>query len=302
LGQHTERRGWLTVTLLALLTLAVAGCSGDSTPVARRAPTPTPTLPPTATPRPTNAPTPDGVPCSQVISADMPIVTTVGDLQFSRPRPLFIDGLRQLPDSLTNQPYVVNATGAGYLDAFTLVNVTMYAFVLCNNSATTAHTVGQFSVKLTSFTADANPINVSNYCIQVYARQGMVNHTGCGGAFGGPGVTVAASFVSTGTAVGAVQPALDQNGLQVTALKLQPGYGIMVMVKVAPAAVVGNSTYRMGVGVDGGAPVFAPADSIAVLNAPTVRKWDGTACLTSAMQALIPAATTPPTYYICPQA
>jgi hypothetical protein len=291
----------VATVFLALLALAVAGCAGSSSTVARRLPTPTPTLAPTLTPRPTAAPAPVGEPCGQLFDPGAPIAATVGDLQFSAPHTLAVAPPRQLPDSLTNQPYVVNATGAGYLDSLTQVNVHLYSYVLCNNSATSPHTVGQFTIKLTSFTADANTINVTDYCIQVYSRQGMVDHTGCGGAFGGT-VDLVASFASAG-AVGTVQPALDRSsGRQVTPLTLQPGYAMVAMLTVTPSTVAGTSIYRIGVGVDGAAPVYPAADSVAVLNTTTLRQWDGPACLTSAMQQQIPAATTPPTYYICPQA
>jgi hypothetical protein len=303
MGHRTDRHGRLTATFLALLALAVAGCGASSTPVAHRSPTPTPTPLPTTTPSPKAEPTPAGMPCGQIIGANNPVAGRVGDLQFTKPQPADnVDPLHQLPDSLSSQPYAVNADTRTYLDAFTLVNVHVYAYAICNDSATTAHVVAQFSVKLNAFTADANTINTSHYCIQVYSRQGMVNHTGCGGAYGGQGVNVVASFVSTGAAVGAVQPALDHSGLQVTPLTLQPGYAIPVLVDVTPATVVGTSIYRFGVGVDGAAPVYPAVDSVAVLNAATIRQWDGTSCLSSAMQQLIPPATTPPTYYICPPA
>jgi hypothetical protein len=301
--QHTGRfswREWLTATVLAALALAVAGCGSPSS-VAQRSPTPTPTLAPTATTRPTAAPTPVGMPCGQVIDSGNPVVARVGDLQFTQPIPLAIDPLRQLPDSLSSQPYMVNATATGYLDALARVNVHMYEYALCNNSATTAHTVGQFTVKLTSFTADANTINTTHNCIHVYSRQGMLDHTSCGGAFAGGTVDLTASFAATG-ADGAVQPALDHSGQQVTPLTIQPGYAIIVTVDVTPSTVAGTSIYRFGVGVDGAAPAYPAADSAAVINTTTLRQWDGDACQTSAMQALIPAATTPPTYYICPQA
>jgi hypothetical protein len=241
------------------------------------------------------------MPCGQIIDAYHPVVARIGDLQVTMPNPLAIDPPRQLPDNLSNQPYAVNATAPGYLDSFARVNVHMYEYALCNNSATTPHTVGQFTVKLNSFTADANTINTTHNCIHVYSRQGILDHTGCGGAFGGGTIDLTASFAATG-AEGTVQPALDHSGQQVTPLTIQPGYGITVTVDVTPSTVVGTSIYRFGVGVDGAAPAYPAADSPAVVNATTLRQWDGDACQTSAMQALIPPATTPPTYYVCPQA
>jgi hypothetical protein len=299
---QSGRREWVTAILLVVLALAMAGCGGPSS-VAQHSPTPTPTLAPTATTRPAAAPTPTGIPCGQLIDANNPVVARVGDLQFTRPILLAIDPLRQLPDSLSNQPYAVNAgtDTRNYLESFAPVNVHMYEYALCNNSATTSHTVGQFTVKLNAFTADANTINTSHYCIHVYSRQGMLDHTGCGGAFAGGTVNLTASFASTG-AEGTVQPALDHSGQQVPPLMIQPGYAITVTIDVTPSTVMGTSIYRFGVSVDGAAPVYPATDSAAVVNATTLRQWDGDACQTSAMQALIPPATTPPTYYVCPQA
>ncbi len=298
------RRGWLTATFVALLALLLTGCGASSTTAAHRAPTPTPTLLPTATTRPAASPTPVGMPCGSVVGANNPVVARVGDLQFTAPTPLAIDPLRQLPDSLSNQPYAVDAgtDTRNYLDSFARVNVHLYEYAVCNDSATTAHAVGQFTVKLNRFTADASTINTSHYCIHVYSRQGMLDHTGCGGGFDGGTVTLAASFAATG-AEGTVQPALDHSGLQVAPLTLQPGYAITVQIDVTPATGAGTSIYRFGVGVDGAAVAYPAADSAPVLNTSgTLRQWDGDACQSSAMQALIPPATTPPTYYICPQA
>ncbi|HEV2238290.1 MAG TPA: hypothetical protein VGR57_16630, partial [Ktedonobacterales bacterium] len=271
------------------------------TTAAHRAPTPTATLVPTTPPRPTATVRPAGAPCGTYFGQGTAIAATVGDLQFSAPHVLSIDPPRQLPDNLPSQPYAVNATVPGYLDGLTWVNAHMYEYTLCNNSATAAHTLGQFTVKLTSFSADANTINTTHQCIRVYSPQGMLDHTGCGGAFGGGDVSLVASFAAT-AAAGTVQPALVSGGQQAAPLTVLPGYAIEVEVDVTPATVAGTAVYRFGVGVDGAAPVYPNVDAPPILNTTTTRQWDGTACLSAAMQALIPAPTTPPTYYICPQA
>jgi hypothetical protein len=299
--QHIGRHGRLTAALLALLALAVAGCGASATTAARQAPTPTPTLVPTAPPLPTATAKPVGAPCGTYFGSGYTVAATVGDLQFTAPRVLSIDPPRQLPDNLPSQPYAVNATVPGYLDGFTQVNAHVYQYIVCNNSATSAHTIGEFTVKLNAFTADANTINTTHNCIHVYARQGMLDHTGCGGAFGGGDVALVATFASAG-AEGTVQPALVSGGQQVAPLTVQPEYALLVQVYVTPSTVAGTAIYRFGVGVDGAAPVYPVADSPPIVNTTTTRQWDGVFCLSSAMQALIPPQeTTPPTYYICPQ-
>jgi hypothetical protein len=63
----------------------------------------------------------------------------------------------------------------------------------------------------------------------------------------------------------------------------------------------GSASYRLGVALDGAAPIYPIPASAPVMNAKTLRQWDGDACLSDAMQPQMSAATNPPAYYICPQ-
>jgi hypothetical protein len=64
-------------------------------------------------------------------------------------------------------------------------------------------------------------------------------------------------------------------------------------------ATSGVYTFTFGIGVDNAAPIFATTSPQTLLTAD-VRAWTGAACGSAAMQAQIPPATNPPSYYLCP--
>lgn len=290
------------VGLIVGLILVLAGCGASTTPGVALSGSPAATLGPTATPRPTLAPTPVGQHCNTLMPPGQQAAATVGDIQFTSVGALAVDPARQLPDTLpSQQPYQLSAP-SGYLDSFPMVNVTYYSFALCNTSTTKAHVVNGISVKLDAFTADANTINTSHYCIRLYTRQGMVDHTGCGGGFAGGDLNLVASFANTTTAGTVVQsstdPAMGSAQFPVT---LSPGYGIYCFFNITPSSTPGTSSYRFGAALDGAAPIYPVPAAAGVTNAKSLRQWDGDSCTSAAMQSQIPPATNPPSYYICPQ-
>jgi hypothetical protein len=300
---HWSRRlGPLGIGIATLLASSLAGCGVTSTGAQRAAP-PSPTFGPTMTPRSTATPAPFGQECSALFAKENPVAATVGDMQFSAVRTMAIDPPHQLPDTLPLKPYSVNGGTFGYLDSFTLVNVHIYSFSLCNASTTKSHVISRITVKLDAFAADANRINTSNYCVHLYSRQGMEDHTGCGGGFAGGDINLKATFADNGSA-GAVVPTTDANTNQTPgAVTLAPGRGAYVMIEITPPSTPGTAQYRIGFAVDGAALTIYPAPaSPAVMNATATREWDGDACLSDAMQQQMPPSTNPPTYYICPQA
>lgn len=110
-----------------------------------------------------------------------------------------------------------------------------------------------------------------------------------------------ATQTGTNCCAGANKP--DYALLPVT---LQRGQSMAIEVGMGTAANPmdiftrpGYYTFSFGIGVDCMAPVFA-ATSPATLLDTAARQWTGAACMTAAMQAQIPPATNPPTYYICP--
>ncbi len=52
--------------------------------------------------------------------------------------------------------------------------------------------------------------------------------------------------------------------------------------------------------MDGGQLVYGTTGTTPAFFAPVAHAWDGQYCTSSAMQAQIPPATNPPTYYLCP--
>jgi hypothetical protein len=295
--------GLLGVGILTLLATVLAGCDGASTGSGGRldaSPTATPFA--TTTPRPTLTPRPFGQKCSSLLGEGNPVIATAGDLQFTAINTVSIDPERHLPDNLPTKPYALSGQ-SGYLDSFTVVNVHLYSFMLCNASTTKSHSVGSITVKLDSFATDTNTINTSHYCVDLYTpQQGVVQHSGCGGGFAGGDVNLKASFAASG-GVGAVVSATDADtGQALAPFTLAPGYAIYGMLDVTPPTPTGTTKYRIGIALDGAAPIYAAPASPPVLNAATTHPWDGNSCASGAMQSQMPAATNPPTFYICPKA
>ncbi|MDE3229340.1 MAG: hypothetical protein KGO05_05630, partial [Chloroflexota bacterium] len=82
---------------------------------------------------------------------------------------------------------------------------------------------------------------------------------------------------------------------------LKPGQAMSIEVGMTQPSAPGYYTYSFALTVDGSS-TGAVASSLMSLLAPIARAWSGSACKTSAMQALFAKEPTPTatTRYICP--
>jgi hypothetical protein len=82
---------------------------------------------------------------------------------------------------------------------------------------------------------------------------------------------------------------------------LKPGQAMTIEVGMTQPSTPGDYTYSFALTVDG-VSTGTVAYSLMSLLAPVARVWNGAACQTSAMQALIAQEPTPTanTRYICP--
>ena len=83
-------------------------------------------------------------------------------------------------------------------------------------------------------------------------------------------------------------------------MTLAPGQLLEVNDDITAPTAPGTYTFGFAVAVDGDSPVFF-SSSPATLLAPVAHKWSGKGCTAPAMLAQIPSATTPATFYICPE-
>lgn len=325
------RRRLLEVLIWTLLgMLALGGCGSVSASTAARTPTAAQTPTSTATPTPTATSTPAADACGVSSS-----VTTVGGLTIS-PQAQVGDlsyPTAQLPNGAAQQPLVI-AVGAGQpkyrpnpaqpTNPLVMTDIGGGYVISIRNSAAASHAVRRMSVCLDSLTPSTSQLNEWQPCAGSYSRG---HSAGIGGGCGG--VTMQNEYMhapftanpTVGTVVTASRVAApsdfystDDGPLPVT---LHPGQTMTIEIGLGPINTCppssatgfptggclfhtpGTYVFAFGLAVDDAAPVFA-ALSPPTLLAPA-KEWTGEACTTSAMQALIPPATNPPTYYICPE-
>jgi hypothetical protein len=226
----------------------------------------------------------------------------------------------RLADNAAQAPLVVDRTGnhpgadpAHPTNPFLYEMRGGYWLAICNMS-TTPHTIGRVDVRLDSVTPYTAQLNEWDECSSIYSRTFGVQGGGCGGANLQDEYLHApfAANVTAGTTVTATQTGTGDSGLKGNGMygplpvTLQPGQVMTIDVGMGPDgpgyqafSIAGTYIFSFGLGVDGQAPVFA-LSSPPTLLAPPAHEWNGQACTSAAMQAQIPPATNPPTFYICP--
>jgi hypothetical protein len=202
----------------------------------------------------------------------------------------------QVPDNTPLKPLALpdpNANGPQPSWPKTALGVTDIYFQVCNTSATQTHTVQQVRVKITSFASYTAQLNAWDFCDGWYSRQVGVNHLNCDRGDIGIDPMLQASFGST--TVGLVASATG--GLPVS---LPPKALIIVGVTLTtPASAPGIYSFAANITSEGATSAYSGATTF--LQAPIAHTWSGTACTKPAMISQIPAATNPPTLYICPE-
>ena len=293
----------------------LAGC-GVTPPSATRTATPAPTVTPIAT-----ASAADFAAACKGWSAYQgtgPTIYRIGDLLVSAGSYMGIAS-RKLPDDTVLAPLLMpdpndqSALNARFPAQPAVNPIGMgFAFSLCNASKTQSHEVEGVTARVNQFTPYTGRVQTWTECDGYYTRsdpQGVVGG-GCGyGVHTDETVKVVfPANAATGTELAAtwVSSSGESNDSTRTApfgalpVALPAGQFMEILVTGAP---VTTGTYALGFAptVDHARLPFTPVGSPALF-AAAAQKWTGAACLTAAMWSRIPAATTPSSYYICPEA
>ncbi len=298
-----------------IIAAVLAGC-GARPPAATRTATPAPT----ATPYPTVSYAEAAAACK-----GLPSISSGTGPTFYRFGEMLVSGgsyagiaSRQLPDDTALAPLSMpdpndQAGLAARFPAQPMVNpigLGVY-FTICNASTTQTHEIESVTVRIQQFTPYAGRVQMWTECDGYYTRSDPHGVVGGGCGYGvhadetvkvtfpanaATGAELAATWVSASDVPTDSSRTAPFGPLPAT---LPPGQIMGLLVAGAPTT---TGTYALGVAptVDHTRLPFTPV-GVPALFAAAPQKWTGEACLAPAMQRLIPAATTPPTYYICPQ-
>jgi hypothetical protein len=307
----------ILLAVLVVMVLLSAGC-GAAIPASTKTPSPVPAPSPTATPLPTASAAEFATACTGGSNFGYARTTyyRLGDLLMSKGAYAGIPS-RKLPDNtplkplltpdLNDQPAIdahfppepmVNPIGVGVL------------LTLCNASTTRPHELEGMTVRIDQFVPYAGLVEAWTECDGFYTRSdphGVVGG-GCGYAVAAdetmkvsypPSATSGTELAATWTGAGGPIDETRNAPFGPLPALLPPGQFLVVLLTGAPT-VAGTYTLSVAPTVDQTRLPFVPVGSPARFSA-TPQTWTGEACLTQAMQSQIPAATTPPSYYICPK-
>jgi len=184
-----------------------------------------------------------------------------------------------------------------------------YKLQLCNASATQAHTIRSVVARIAGFTAYSGALNQWDELCAGGPYDSSTMHLG-GECYSGPGLACEylhfafPTSAGVGAQVAAAQVAVGSDGCRLSQAgplptSLPPGAELSIILGLTTPAVAGTYAYTLGIAADSATPKFISLPPL--LFAPVAHEWTGRACQTPAMQAQIPAASSP-TYYICPKA
>ncbi len=306
---------------IVLVAVVLTGC-GATSPAATGTATPAPS--PTATPIPTitTVSYADAAAACKGLSTIVgtgPSFYRLGDLLVSADRYYGI-GTRKLPDDTPLTPLLMpdpndQAAIEARFPAQPIVNPIEMGFgmTVCNASKTQEHAIEGVTVRITQFVPYTGTGRVQGWteCDGSYTRSDPHGIVGGGCGYGVVvDETVKVTYpanAATGMELAATWVSASENWIDRTRTApfgplpavLPPGQFMDLLVQGAP---VTTGMYTLGVAptVDHARLAFVPVGFPALFTG-TLQKWTGKACLASAMQAKIPSATTPPSYYICPE-
>lgn len=319
-GNMDATRRTLSVCALLIVSALVVGCGVQST----SAPASTHVQSTATATAPTPQPTVDPALLARCAAQPAPIgdITQAGEVLLFKSKLALGYPAVQLPDQTPLKPLQVgtqvsgNALRTGVFPGAHPVNpggiagtTRTFDFVatICNGSASQSHTVQSVSVRIAALSPYSGKVNVWPGCDTAFSQQHPDVHTGgCGG-----GVETQEQFhalfpsgAQAGATVVAAQtgfsPPPDDPSIGPLPVHLAPGKGLSFLVSISIPDMVG--TYSIGVGfqVDSAQTAFGQSAD-PMLFAPVAHTFTGSGCNTPAMLAQIPAATTPESYYICPQ-
>jgi hypothetical protein len=312
------RCNWVGVILAGVL---LVGCG--SAPAAQPSPSsfhaavPSPT--PSATTAPTPLPTADSAQAAAACGWNQGQTggaVHVGDLFISQPGLGLANPAVGLPDGTPLKPLQVdtyssnNAWGSGSRSPQPpMVNPALaeqlgsFDVSVCNGSQTQSHLVQGTSIRIDTLTPYSGQLNAWKSCDSAYFRQQTAGAGGCGGGYGGDEYLHAtfSDGATAGTVVAAqFTPGVEPAGRGSGPLPVTLAYGKTVELATGLTLPSAPAMYTVSVGVNvDGAPIWFHINW-SMLFAPVAHAWSGEACSAAAMQSQIPAATNPPSYYICP--
>lgn len=290
------------LSALALLT-ALSGCGKTIVGQDANGDAATQPLAATITPLPTatNGPQPLTLQpgCPATPTQVQPAYVTSDGLEVSVPRRSNDYPSELLPASVLNAPAAPYHLATAAVTNFApnpVVNPLMppgYFIQICNKS-NVSRTLTGIKATIASFSARSGNLAVWHICGEGPFNPATKQSTpGCGGASMGPLLTATIDNVAVGASAevaGGVWPQV-----------IAPGQSASLFASVKGLASQGMYTLRFTITVDSGAPITLTPSDGAFLEAPNARVWTGTACLTAAMQAKLPAPAQD-AWYVCPPA
>jgi hypothetical protein len=290
----------LTVALLMPLAACGAGTRG-ATGVTTRSPV---SAQPTAT-NETVAPSNNSASCKDSAAV------VAGDLRISPTSPGYGIPIFQDPDGSPLKPLALPVKGANGHPPQEIPGWFFPAYdsppdlriTICNTSTTKSHVIKSVSVKFSAFTPYSGKLSVWSPCDGAYARPTGFVPVDCGERPAIYDDYVRATFAPNAQ-VGAIAPAplVDTptfGPFGPPPATLPPGQSIEIAVFTKAPTAGGVYTCAARITADKAALPFTVGQK--VLLAPIGHQWTGKACLSSTMQAGIPANPPAETYYICPE-
>ena len=269
--------------------------------------TPTATSLPTATPAPQIATPPTSGPCAAFASHGGTYVQ-IGDLIVTAPGFGIDYPAKMLPDGTPLKPLqLASQEPAQDFTSSPPTNPSMrdggggYAISMCNTSQNQSHTINSVTVTVASFTPYTGQLSSWQFCDGNYSRANGAFYGGCGGgiAFDEALHATFAASATTGASATATQVATGE-GAGPLPVSLAPGKTLDIVIGLTVPTAPGQYAFALSLAQDSAAPALVGTTQ-AALFAPIAHKWTGQACTTPAMLAQIPTATSPVTYWICPQ-
>lgn len=285
----------VSIIVTAILATLLTGCGASPTTAAIRQPTATAL----ATSTPTLEPTlpPKSQPCYDTLRAD-PTSTHLGDMvlsvAFASPAAEF----DQLPDNTPLKPLKVavqQPTGPVPDPAWphTILTATTVYVSMCNSSSTQSHTVSKIHMKIATFTPYTAQLNAWDFCSGVYERPSGVTPPNCGRPGFSSDVALQSTFSTT-------TPGTIADATGNYPISFPPNILHTIGVTFTVPATPGSYTFSLDAVSDVGTLPYSNS-TWPLLNAPIAHMWGGPECNTATMLTQIPAATNPPTPYICPK-
>ena len=197
------------------------------------------------------------------------------------------------------QPMVNPVSGGGF------------SFTVCNASPTQSHEIEGVTVRINQFTSYAGRLQTWDICDGYYTRSDPHGVVGGGCGFGFQTDEVVQAAFAANASAGAETTAAWVSASDVPTdssrttpygplpASIPPGQSLVVFVQSTLPTATGTYAFAIAPKIDQALLPFTPIGVPALFSA-SPQKWTGEACKATAMQSRIPAATTPPSYYICP--